>query len=92
MHERHQRMSVLAWLLVGGAIGGLARWALRAGHRTADYVVVATLGALIGGFGGAVAFRLDVTGLNPFAIFLATLGALALVAVLCSILPLDADN
>ena len=79
-------MSILAWIglgLIGGAVAG---WLMgQRGRELLSCVVVAVLGAVIGGFMAAVLLGLDISGVDITSLIVAALSALALVLFLRAI-------
>jgi uncharacterized membrane protein YeaQ/YmgE (transglycosylase-associated protein family) len=76
-------MSVLAWIALGLLGGAIAGWVLgERGRPLLACVVVATLGAILGGFMAAVLLGLDVSALDLTSLLVAAFGAALLLAIL----------
>jgi uncharacterized membrane protein YeaQ/YmgE (transglycosylase-associated protein family) len=74
------RMSIVAWIGLGLLGGAVAGWL--SGQRGRDLlscVVVAVLGAVIGGFMAAVLLGLDISGIDGTTVIVAAVGALVLI-------------
>jgi uncharacterized membrane protein YeaQ/YmgE (transglycosylase-associated protein family) len=83
-------VSILAWIalgLVGGAIAGYLLG--QRGRLLMASVVVATLGAILGGFMAAVMLGLDISGLDFTSLLVAAAGAALLLLVLRALPPTD---
>lgn len=76
-------MSVVAWIVLGLALGSGIGWFLGTrGRGLLATVVASTLGAVLGGFLASALVGLDVVDINPASMAVALLGALALIGVL----------
>jgi uncharacterized membrane protein YeaQ/YmgE (transglycosylase-associated protein family) len=81
-------VSLLAWIALGFVVGAVAGWLLgQRGRMLVASIVVATLGAILGGFMTAVMLGLDVSGLDLTSLIMAALGAVFLVIVLRALPP-----
>lgn len=76
-------MSILAWIVVGIIAGWLAERITGRSHGLFTNLIIGVLGAFIGGFifSSVLGFRY-VEGFNLPSIFVATVGAIALLAVM----------
>jgi uncharacterized membrane protein YeaQ/YmgE (transglycosylase-associated protein family) len=73
-------MSILAWIVLGLIGGAIVGWLTGGrGRDLLSSVVVGVLGAVIGGFLAAVLLGLDISGVDGTTVFVAGVGALALV-------------
>ncbi len=83
-------MSILAWIglgLIGGAVAG---WLLgQRGRLLLASMVVATLGAMLGGFMAAVMLGMDISVVDGASIAMAALGAALLVLILRALPPTE---
>ena len=75
-------MSILAWIVVGIIAGWLAERITRRNHGLLTNLIVGIVGAFIGGFifSSLLGFHYE-EGLNVPSIVVATVGAVALLAV-----------
>jgi uncharacterized membrane protein YeaQ/YmgE (transglycosylase-associated protein family) len=79
-------VSILAWIALGLVGGAIAGWLMgQRGRELLSCVVVAVLGAVIGGFMAAVVLGLDISGIDITSLIVAAMGALALVLFLRAI-------
>jgi uncharacterized membrane protein YeaQ/YmgE (transglycosylase-associated protein family) len=84
-------VSILAWIALGLLGGAVAGWILGdRGRMLLANVVVATLGAIIGGFMAAVLLGLDVSVLDLTSLLVAAFGAALLLAILRLLPPNEA--
>ena len=83
-------MSLLAWIALGLLGGAVVGWLLgQRGRMLVASIVVATLGAILGGFMAAVMLGLDISGLDLTSIVMAALGAALLVILLRALPPAE---
>ena len=83
-------MSILAWIalgLVGGAVAGYLLG--QRGRLLMASVVVATLGAILGGFMAAVMLGLDIAEVDITSVLVAAAGAALLLLILHALPPTD---
>jgi uncharacterized membrane protein YeaQ/YmgE (transglycosylase-associated protein family) len=76
-------MGVLAWVVLGLVAGVIAK-AIMPGKDPGGVLItilIGIVGAFIGGFVGSMVARTGITGLNPWSIGLAILGAVILLAI-----------
>ncbi len=76
-------MGILTWLLLGLVVGVLAKFVMP-GKDPGGVIVTILLGiagAFVGGFIGSYVGLGEVTGFNLMSLFVATLGAIVLLAV-----------
>jgi uncharacterized membrane protein YeaQ/YmgE (transglycosylase-associated protein family) len=80
-------MNIVAWLILGLIAGWLAGMVMGGRRGILGNIIVGMAGALIAGFVGSMLLGWDVmaTGINLGSIALATLGAIALIAILRAI-------
>jgi uncharacterized membrane protein YeaQ/YmgE (transglycosylase-associated protein family) len=78
-------MSIVAWLLLGLVAGWLAGLVMGGRRGILGNIIVGMIGALLAGFVGSMLLGWDVTGFNLGSIALATLGAVAFIAILRAI-------
>ncbi len=73
-------MGILSWIVLGLIVGALARWIMPGKGPQGFLVTIAigVVGAFLGGFIGAGLGLGDVDGFNLRSLFLATIGAVAL--------------
>ena len=83
-------MTVLAWIALGLIGGAIVGWLLGdRGRALLANIVVATLGAILGGFMAAVVLGLDVSDLDLTSLGVAALGAALLIVILRALPPTD---
>jgi len=76
-------VSILAWIALGLLGGVIAGWLLGdRGRMLLANVVVATLGAILGGFLAAVTLGLDISVIDFASLGVAALGAALLILIL----------
>lgn len=79
-------MSILSWILVGLAAGAIARFVVRTDRRGCLFtMVVGILGSLIGGALFNAAGQRGLDNFSVWSIFVASIGAAALLFVLDAI-------
>lgn len=75
-------MGFIAWIVVGAIAGFLANKLTGSGSGLLMMVVLGIVGGLVGGFVATNVFKMgSVDGINIESIFIATLGAIAIVFV-----------
>ena len=75
-------MGIIAWIVVGAIAGFLASQIMRAREGLLMMVVLGIVGGLVGGFIATSVLKMgSVNGINLESIFIATLGAIAVVFV-----------
>lgn len=76
-------MSIIAWLVVGLIAGWLASIFMKtdAAQGPLTDIIVGVIGALIGGFVMNFFGQAGVSGIDIYSIFVATLGAIILIAL-----------
>jgi uncharacterized membrane protein YeaQ/YmgE (transglycosylase-associated protein family) len=78
-----QRVSIIAWIVLGLVGGAVVGWLWgRRGRMLLGDIVVAVLGAILGGFMASVLLGLDVTQIEGVSLGVAALGAAILIAIL----------
>jgi uncharacterized membrane protein YeaQ/YmgE (transglycosylase-associated protein family) len=81
-------MSILAWIALGLLGGAIAGWLLGdRGRMLLASIVVATLGAILGGFIAAVTLGLDVSVIDFTSLGVAAVGAALLILLLRAVPP-----
>ncbi len=75
-------MGLIAWLVVGGIAGWLASWVIPSGLGLIGDIVVGIVGGFIGGFLFHTIGEVGLTGLSLWSIFVAFIGAVALLYVI----------
>lgn len=76
-------MNILLWIILGLIAGWLASVLMRTNSQqgmVAD-MVIGIIGAVVGGFLMTMLGAAGVTGFNMYSLFVATLGAVVLIAV-----------
>ena len=76
-------MGILTWIVVGLVTGWLAGRFLRGGNGSVGDILLGVVGALIGGYGGALILGRDLrlTAFSLEGVVLAFLGAVALITI-----------
>jgi uncharacterized membrane protein YeaQ/YmgE (transglycosylase-associated protein family) len=75
-------MGFIAWIVVGAIAGFLANQVMGSREGLLMMVVLGIVGGLVGGFIAANVFKMgSVNGVNVESIFIATLGAIAVIFV-----------
>jgi len=75
-------MSIIAWIVVGAIAGFLASKVMRAREGLLMMIALGIVGGLVGGFVATNVLKMgSVDGINIESIFIATLGAIAVVYV-----------
>lgn len=75
-------MGILAWLILGGLAGWIASILMKERQGCLVNIAVGIIGAFIGGLIFSKLGGVRVTGLNPYSLAVATLGAVLFIAVL----------
>ena len=76
-------MGILSWIVLGLAVGALAKW-IMPGSQGGGFLVTTLLGiagAFVGGFIGSLLGLGSISGFNLGSVVLATVGALVLLWV-----------
>jgi len=75
-------MGILAWIVVGAIAGFLANMVMGSREGLLMMIVLGIVGGLVGGFIATSVLKMgSVNGINIESIFIATLGAILVVAV-----------
>ena len=74
-------MGLLSWILVGGIAGWISTKILKPKKKKGCFtgIILGIVGAIVGGFAVSFFGGTEVTGFNPYSIFVATLGAVILI-------------
>lgn len=79
-------MNVVAWVLLGLAVGWLASALTRgADYGRLGFVVIGVIGGISAGFIASILFVTDVTGFAPTTLLFAAAGAVGLILLLRAI-------
>jgi len=72
-------MSIIFWIILGGAAGSIASFIVRSGQGVLADIILGILGAIAGGFIMSFFGAQGVTGLNLYSLFVAAVGAVVLI-------------
>ena len=74
-------MGFLSWIIVGGLAGWIAGMIMKEEGGIVRNIVLGIVGGLIGGFVFNMLGGVGTTGINIYSIFVATIGAIILIAL-----------
>lgn len=74
-------MGLLSWLIVGAIAGWLAGKFMKTEGDLVRNIVLGIVGGLLGGFLFTIVGGVGMTGINLYSIFIATIGAIIVIAI-----------
>lgn len=74
-------MGLISWIIVGGIAGWLSTKIIKPNKKKGCFsgIILGIVGAIVGGYLVTIFGGTGITGLNPYSIIVATLGAVFLI-------------